>query len=309
MTRSRLAFVWGLLSSFLLAPYSALACACGCGVFDVGTSAMIPNGQGGMAFFEYDFMDQSKNWSGSSQAPADGNGDKKIRSHFLTAGLQYMFNRSWGAEVELPYTFRYYRTTEDATGTITSTNHAALGDIRLNAIYSGFSPDMSTGLTFGLKLPTGDWAFPGFDRDTEIGTGSLNTLIGAYHLGMLTSDNRWSWFVQALWDQAVITQDEYRPGTELNAAIGAYYNGWLIGGASKIAPLAQLIGSYRFKDTGANADPTGSGYQRVLISPGLEADIGDVRLYGDVELPVFAHVNGNQLVAPILYKFIASYNF
>ena len=30
------------------------ACACGCGVFDVGTASMLPQGPGGMAWLEYD---------------------------------------------------------------------------------------------------------------------------------------------------------------------------------------------------------------------------------------------------------------
>jgi len=56
-----------------LAPGLTLACACGCGIFDVGTASMFPTQQGGMVWTEYDFMDQNKNWSGTSQAPADNN--------------------------------------------------------------------------------------------------------------------------------------------------------------------------------------------------------------------------------------------
>ena len=54
-------------------PNAAWACACGCGVFDVGTSSMFPSGAGGMAFVEYDYMNQNRNWSGSSSAPAANN--------------------------------------------------------------------------------------------------------------------------------------------------------------------------------------------------------------------------------------------
>ncbi len=80
-----------------------LACACGCGVFDVATSSMFPEGEGGMAFLNYDYQDQNQNWNGTSSAPAANNDDKKIETDFVTLGLQYMFNRSWGAQVELPY--------------------------------------------------------------------------------------------------------------------------------------------------------------------------------------------------------------
>src|SRR5580700_2756658 len=74
-------FSGGLLAA-MLAPGAAFACACGCGVFDVGTSAMFPEGSGGMAFLDYDFQDQNQNWSGTSSAPAANNGDKEIETHF-----------------------------------------------------------------------------------------------------------------------------------------------------------------------------------------------------------------------------------
>ena len=76
----------------VLAPSVVHACACGCGVFDVATSSMFPNGQGGMAFLQYDYQDQNRNWSGTSQAPGANNDDKEIETHFATLGLQYMFN-------------------------------------------------------------------------------------------------------------------------------------------------------------------------------------------------------------------------
>ena len=99
----------GLLAGVLV-PGAAWACACGCGVFDVATSSMLPQGPGGMAFLNYDYQDQNQNWSGSSSAPADNNDDKKIETHFLTLGLQYMFNRSWGAQIEVPYWNRTFVT-------------------------------------------------------------------------------------------------------------------------------------------------------------------------------------------------------
>jgi hypothetical protein len=34
-----------------------------------------------------------------------------------------------------------------------------------------------------------------------------------------------------------------------------------------------------------------------------------VKFYADVEFPVFAHTNGNQLVAPALFKVSLSYMF
>jgi len=288
-----------------LAPAQSWACACGCGVFDVGTGSMLPTEPGGMAFLEYDFMNQDKNWSGTSRAPAVNNFDKDIKTSFYTAGTEYMFSRSWGAEVEVPYWRRHFTTTDDS-GDVVGFNHDALGDIRVKGIYSGFSPDMSTGITFGFKLPTGDYTYPNFDRDTEIGTGSTDLLLGAYHMGNLAG--QFNWFANGQLDQPFLTRAGYRPGSEIDAAIGTYYNGWNIG-SIKIAPLAQVIDSYRLHDRGLAANPNDSGYERVLLSPGIEVDTAGFRVYGDVEIPVYQHMNGNQLVAGELFKVNISHSF
>ncbi len=69
----------------MAAPGLVHACACGCGVFDVATSSMLPTGQGGMTWLQYDYQDQNRDWNGTSTAPAANNGDKEIETHFITA--------------------------------------------------------------------------------------------------------------------------------------------------------------------------------------------------------------------------------
>ena len=149
-----------LVSFFLLSfvPRAAFACACGCGVFDVGTGTMMPTDPGGTVWLEWDYMDQNVNWSGTGRSDAANNPDKEIVSNFFVAGGQYMFSRSWGAEVDIPYTTRTFNTSDDS-GSPISFNHASVGDVRVKGIYSGFSDDMSTGLTYGLKLPSDDRSF------------------------------------------------------------------------------------------------------------------------------------------------------
>ena len=298
-------FLTGLLGAVFTS--QAQACACGCGIFSVGTSALLPNSAGGTAFLEYDYMNQDQNWSGTSSAPAANNDDKNIRTDFYTAGLQYMFNRKWGIMAQIPYWDRLFVTTND--GIIGGFHHAALGDIRLLGMYTGFSDDMSTGISFGLKLPTGDYTYPNFDRDTSIGTGSTDAIVGAYHEANLNADNTWTWFVQGQWERAFANRDGYRPGNELDAGGGVYYSGWVFGKNSSLSPVLQLLASDRWHDSGINADPPDSGYQRLLAAPGLEYDTGNLKLYADIEVPLYQNVNGNQLVASRLYKFIVAYNF
>src|SRR5208283_1944153 len=149
-----------------------------------------------------------------------------------------------------------------ANGTTVIKEHwSQLGDIRIEGIYTGFSPDLSTGLTFGFKLPTGSFthndSYGDVDRDSELGTGSTDILLGAFHRGNLTKDNKLNWFAQGLLDVPTLTQAHYRPGVELDTAAGLYYDDLSIG-RMKIVPVAQVIASARSTDTGQNASGGGS---------------------------------------------------
>jgi hypothetical protein len=303
----RLPCVALFLALSLLATAEAQACACGCGVFAVGTSALLPQGEGATAYLEYEYLNQTENWSGTSSSPASANDDKNIRSDFYTAGLQYMFNRDWGLSIAVPYTDRLF-ITEDG-GSLNSFHHDALGDVRIMGMYTGFSDDMSSGLQFGLKLATGDYTYAGMDRDTSIGTGTTDLLLGAFYQKNLDAENLWTGFGQLHYDRAFAEHAGYRPGDELDAAAGVYYAGWQFGRRDSVAPVLQLLLSQRLRDTGVNADNPDTGYLRVLVAPGMELDLGRVRLYGDVEFPVYQDVNGQQLVAPRQYKLILSYSF
>src|ERR1017187_4738786 len=304
MKRFHILLVMRLFTAFLLlvnvvAPGSVRACACGCGVFDVGTSSMFPTHPGGMVWTEYDYQNQNRNWAGSSPSSADNNGDKTILTNFFQVGAQYMFNRKWGIMGELPYWNRFFKTSDD-NGNVDGFTHNAVGDIRLRGIYSGFSGDMSTGLTFGIKLPTGDYTYPNFDPDTEIGTGSTDLLLGVYHFGEIPRSN-WNWFANADGDLPVLHSSGYVPGSEIDAALGLYYDAWKIG-KIKVAPLGQIIGSHRWSDSGALSDAPNSGSSRVFLAPGVEFDTARVRVYADVGFPVYQYITGNQLVASELFK-------
>ena len=297
-----------------MVPSMGWACACGCGVFDVGGSSMFPDSVGGMAYLQYDFQDQNRNWNGTSEAPAANNGDKEIKTDFVTVGFQYLFNRSWGVSAELPYDYRSFTTTSAAPGNpLTTIKWGALGDLRVHALYTGFSPDLSSGLDFGLKLPTGDFTHENMwgdvDRDSQIGTGSTDLLLGGFHRGNLTTDGKWHWFLQGELDVPMLAQDDYRPGVEFDSDAGIDFTG-ISFGRVHVSPVAQAIFSTKTSDTGANAsNPVASGYDRLLLSPGLEFHIHPVKIYADVELPVWQNFTGNQLAASVLYKLSVSFHF
>jgi hypothetical protein len=303
---------------FSISPGMAYACACGCGVFDIGTSALFPSGTGGIGFLEYDYMNQNRNWSGTSRAPSDDNSDKQIRTQFYTAGFNYMWNHTWGVMVKVPYWNRDF-TTDLGGGDVETFSARSIGDIRVEGMYTGFSPDMSTGVTFGLQLPTGDYTNPNFDRDTQIGSGSTDVLLGAYHLGVLDENGNWNWFVQGHYQHAIATRVaadpsggvalDYRPGDEFDTTLGLTYSFGPVGPFSNVALVGQVKGSVRARDTGGAAFNTDTGYSRVLAAPGISAKLGAALLYADIETPAYQKVNGNQLTAGSAFKVLVGFSF
>jgi hypothetical protein len=320
-----------LCSSWVLAPSAGLACACGCSMFDVGAGTMMPvNSESGFSlWFRYSYMNQNQNWAGSSKAPDSDNPDVRIKTSFYTFGGNVMINRSWSVMLELPIYSRQFTSTDDGSvagpaGSLYTANLTDLGDLTLMGIYTGLSEDRSTGLSLGVKVPTGNYTGPNgplggpqFDRDTLPGTGSTDVVLGAYHVGGLNADSSLAWFVQAKYEFAVLTRNDYRPGNDLNGALGLTWSFGGRGSETRITPILQLIGSYRERDSGSASDPDNSGYKRLLLAPGVEARVGKVRLYADVEFPVHQFTNAapggsdksGQLVASTFLKAQISYDF
>jgi hypothetical protein len=338
---------------------AALACACGCSVFDVGgLDSPQEQDHGGRVFFEFWSGDQTENYVGSSKASSALNTDKEINTQWYNAGFEYMFNRQWGVMVRVPFTNRALTTQTDFAfpDEIQTFHSMSVGDIELMGIYTGFFPDMSTGVTFGIKLPSGTFTAPGIDRDTQIGSGSTDLLLGAFHRGLLTGDNAWQYFMQVAYRQPFLYQSAadpqgffdgnlgviqtYYPGMQVDGAAGIVYNNlYHVLGFDKITPLAQVIVSHRNPDSGSGADPFNSGFDRVMLSPGIEftkvvdeANNRVLKTYFDIEVPIYYRANAacngavlplpcgtvpgvsangteGQLVAPYLIRLVESYNF
>ena len=322
---------------------AALACACGCSVFDVGgLDTPQEADHGGRVFFEFWSGDQYQNYVGDSRASSALNTDKEINTQWYNVGFQYMFNRQWGIMVRVPTTSRSLTTETDLSypGEIQTFKSTSIGDIEVMGMYTGFFQDMSTGVIFGLKLPTGTFTAPGIDRDSQIGSGSTDLMLGAFHRGLLTGDNAWQYFGQLMWRQPLLYQNaadpqgffdgnlgvaqSYHPGMQVDGAVGILYNNWYhVLGFDKITPLGQVIISHRDADSGTGSDPFNSGFDRVMLSPGIEftkvldeANNRVLKTYFDIEVPVYYRANATnnagtegQLVAPYLIKLVTSYNF
>jgi len=320
---------------------AARACACGCSVFDVGGLGTPQEGDhGGRVFFEFWSGDQTKNWVGKSSAPAAINLDKKLNTQWYNVGFQYMFNRQWGVMVRAPYVNRSLTTDTGAFAGIDTFNAKDLGEVEVMGMYTGFFDDMSTGILFGLKLPTAPYTTPGLDRDNQIGSGSTDLILGVFHRGLITGDNAWQYFGQATWRQPFLYRDaadpqgffdgngglvqSYHPAMQVDGAAGIIYNNlYNVLGFDKITPLGQIIVSHRDRDSGTGSDPFNSGFDRVMLSPGIEftkvldeANNRVLKTYFDIEVPVYYRANAannngteGQLLAPYLIRLVTSYNF
>src|SRR5262249_38529548 len=159
----------------------------------------------------------------------------------------HMVNRNWGVMVDAPIADRLFRT--DTGAGVQTFRHTALGDVKITGVYSGFSQDMSTGLIFGVKLPTGDWKYSGFDRDVAIGSGSTDVIVGGYHQDKFGKTGQVGWYAQVMMQAPVAIQRGYRPGVETDAAAGVYWEGWSFDNGLRLSPVAQVIASSRNHDS------------------------------------------------------------
>ncbi|HXB97641.1 MAG TPA: hypothetical protein VNZ54_06275 [bacterium] len=311
------------MAAALLAGWSARleACACGCQIFDLGISDMPTTFRSDRLTLQYSFMDQDENQSGSALAGPAYNPDKRIQTSFYTVNVGHQFNHLWGVEVAVPYWQRGFVTdTAGAPGVtdgqaganpdVQSAQVDALSDVRVTGMYLGLSDDMSIGLTFGLKLPTGPYTANALlDRDTEPGTGTTDLLLGAFDRGRLGPD--WGWYAQTLLDAPLYARDGYEPGNNLDLAAGFHFDGLSRG--TGLTPLLQANVTIRGQDSGGGDSATGnanSGYENFYLTPGLQEAVGgSVQLTEMVYLPVSRNVNGDQLVAPWMANATVSYLF
>ena len=300
----------------LVIALSSLAClpvthACVCSIdnsFNLGTPANTPTGPGGLFWTEYTFLSQSQNWSGTTSAPAENNPHKLNRTNWITPGFQYFFNDQWGFSATLPFGNRLHIHEHHDHGDPAEVNWWGLGDMRVNAYYTGFSPDMSTGFNLGLQLPTGHWQEPSVGRNMQLGTGSVDILAGFYHRGKILGHQDWNWFVTGQLDAPIITQGGYRPGLEVDASTGIYYTGIKFG-KLHLRPIGQVIFGNQPSDSGPASDSANSGFQQLALSPGLEVHYHPFRVYGNVVFPVMSNVVGNQLIAPCTTQVVVSIAF
>jgi hypothetical protein len=307
------AFYFGLSSG-------AHACAsCGCTLTADWLSQGLAAQPGTTLSVRYDYTPQTTLRSGTHKVdrsviefPTDREIERYTYNHSLTFTLDHQFASDWGLDVQVPVLTRPHKTIGEDTVEPSHSNTKGIGDLRVVGRWQGLStPGTVTGIEAGLVLPTGK-AHQAFksgpeegeevDRGLQPGTGTVQAVVGAYHLGAVTPEL--GYFVQATSQIPLGSADDYKPGAFVQTSVALNYTHW-----RNITPQLQLSFRKTWRDSGADSDRPNSGGEQVNLAPGISAKLG-TKLVGFtfVELPLYTQVNGFQLVpkakfsAGLLYR-------
>ena len=302
--RTKLALAAALAAGI---PSIALACAsCGCSLSSDWETQGLTSGPGWRLDLRYDYINQSQLRSGTGKVnlaaftpfPQAREIESVTTNRYTTVGIDYSPNKTWGFNLQLPYVDRFHQTIAPGDTDISESNTHALGDVRFTARYQGFTEVRNMGLTFGLKLPSGEHkqnfnqgvqAGNPLDRGLQAGTGSTDLLLGVFYTGALGRDV--DWFSRAQYQRAISIADDYRPGQSINLSGGLRYLGF-----ETATPELQLNYVHSGHDRGANADEANSSGTMLYLSPGVTVAVSkQVKVYGYVQLPLYQNLTGFQL--------------
>lgn len=296
-----------VLSSLAMASPAQACASCGCTLTADWLSQGLAAQPGTTFSLRYDYVPQTTLQSGTRTVdrskitfPTDREIERYTYNHSLTATIDHQFANDLGLDVQLPILTRPHKTVAEGDTDPSFSRTHGIGDLRVVGRWQGLStPGTVTGLEAGLVLPTGQFhqtfrsgpqAAEEVDRGLQPGTGTVQAVLGAYHLGALTKEL--GYFVQVTGQTALDHRDGYKPGSFVQASAALNLTHW-----RNVTPQLQLSFRHSGRDSGPNADRPNSGGDQVNVSPGLSAKISSrVVGFGFVELPVYNRVNGYQLV-------------
>jgi hypothetical protein len=287
---------------------AAQACAsCGCTLTADWLSQGLAAQPGTTFSVRYDYVPQTTLRTGSHRVdrnaitfPTDREIERHTYNHSLTFTLDHQFANDWGVDVQLPVLTRPHSTIAEDTDEPSHSRTSGIGDLRVVGRWQGLStPGTVTGLEAGLVLPTGRFhqRFKSgpvegeeVDRGLQPGTGTVQGVLGAYHLGALGKEL--GYLVQVTGQTALSHRDGYKPGSFVQAAAALNFTHW-----RNVTPQLQLSFRATGKDSGPNSDRPNSGGEQVNVAPGVSAKLSSRAVaFGFVELPLYNRVNGYQLV-------------
>lgn len=309
-----------LTIGLVLAPGSARACgACGCTLHTDWASQGFVVGTGFHLDLRYDYFNQNQLRTGTDTVdrgaisfPADREIQQQTINRNATLGLDWSPNADWGIHVLVPSFNRTHETIAPGDNEVSAQRSSGLSDIRVLGRYQGFSKDHSSGVQFGVKLPTGrtgDLFINGpqsgepVDRGLQLGTGTTDLLLGVYKFGNLAPG--WDYFTQALLQVPTNSRDGFRPGNGLNLNAGVRYMG-----SHGFVPQLQVNVRAEKPESGVNADVENSGATLAYLSPGFTVRMSDqLHVSAFIQVPIYQRVTGYQLEPKFLASVGLHYSF
>ena len=257
----------------------------------------------------YEYVKQDQPMSGSDKV-----GFGQIQRHHdeisttnrnWLLGADYTINHDWGVAVTLSIVDRDHAHIHNHHGAqlYDAWSFTRLSDVRILGRRQWMSENREAGrvgfygINFGLKLPTGDRdlhnaAGDRAERTLQPGTGTTDLILGGFYSGVLPFAAS-SWFVQGLWQSALNSREDYKPGQRLTVDLGYRYEL-----TDRVGLMVQLNALYRKQDSGSQAEPDDTGGRFLFVSPGVSVALTKtIQVYGFVQLPLYQHVSGVQLTA------------
>jgi len=303
----RLSIVSFAMAASLSAVHAYACSACGCTLSSDWASQGLASSRGWRFDLRYDFFEQDQLREGThevSRSELEFPNEREVQRYTINRNamfsLDYSPNKDWGVSVALPWFDRAHATIAEGDTEVSTSHDRGIGDLRVLGRYSGFDAQRSTGVLFGLKLPTGnsnDVFESGpqqgaiVDRGLQLGTGTTDIVAGVYHFGAFAPD--WGYFAQALAQHALDSHDGFRPGDGLNMNFGVRYTA-----SSTWVPQLQINMRAEKRERGVNADTENSGATLVYLSPGITWNpTRRLSLFAFVQAPIYQRVDGLQLEA------------
>jgi hypothetical protein len=295
------------LLAVLAAPRAFACSACGCTLdSDWAAQGLVASG-GWRLNLRYDFFEQDQLRSGTDRVsparfayPADVEVQRYTINRNATLALDSSPNKDWGVNLSLPWYDRAHATIAAGDTELSTSHDRGVGDLRIVARYSGFAAQRSSGLLFGLKLPTGRFTDTfdrgpqrgaTVDRGLQLGSGTVDAILGVYRFGAWSPD--WGYFAQAIVQQPLDSREGFRPGTGVNLNFGLRYTA-----STTWVPQLQINARAERRERGVNADVANSGATLVYLSPGITwQPTRRFAAFAFVQKPVYQRVNGLQLEA------------
>jgi hypothetical protein len=315
-----------IASAFAIMPFAAMnnafACAaCGDSLSKDWQTQGITSTPGFTADLSYNYINQNQQRYGTGTASTTlinslNAARQEIEDYTTTKTITAVLNYTsdtWGVSTQLPFVQRTHGTFGNpgypGGTTYSSSSDNSIGDISVLGRYTGLSVDKTAGIIAGVKLPTGrtNTNFSSgvavgtpLDRSLQIGTGSIDVILGGYLSGSISE---YGWFAQGTVQHAVQSKSiagvDYKPGDVYALNTGLRYAKF----GAQFTPMLQLNLIHRTADTGAGATPpdaltggSATGGTLVYLAPGASFRVGGgTSVYGFVQLPVYQKVNSLQL--------------